>query len=103
MIYVFVISWKIDGRCTQKTKLISYESKGKKGLRQNYDFEDHSGKIQAVAFSDIAKQYDRVIEVGKRYEVCKASVNKAFGAGCAGYHDCELMLYGHSNVICVIC
>ena len=99
---MFVCSWVIDGRCIRKTKLTPFaeSSKSKGGHKQNYDFQDGTGKIQACAFNDAARLMDRIIDVGMRFEISKAKVQTPFGGRVpAGFVNVELVLYSHSNVI----
>ena len=99
---MFVCSWVIDGRCIRKTKLTPFaeSSKSKGGHKQNYDFQDGTGSIQACAFNDAARLMDRIIDVGMRFEISKAKVQTPFGGRVpAGFVNVELVLYSHSNVI----
>ncbi len=64
----------------------------------NFDFQDDSGKICAVIFNNGLKELDRVIEIGKKYAIDRAVVQKPFGNPSAGYHDVELTLFAHTNV-----
>jgi len=86
--------------CVRKTKITLYDNGKTKGSKQNYDFQDASGKIQSCAFNDLAKHFDRLIDVGKRYEISKAAVNKPYnGRTVTGYHNAELLMYKHTTVI----
>lgn len=64
----------------------------------NFDFQDDSGKICAVIFNNGLKELDRVIEIGKKYGIDKAVVQKPFGKQAVGYHDVELIFFAHTNV-----
>ncbi|KAK4003841.1 hypothetical protein OUZ56_005592 [Daphnia magna] len=62
--------------------------KDKPGTMMSFDFEDASAKkIKGVAFNDAIKTLDKEIFVGKNY----------LQSDVAGYHNCELLLFKHSQ------
>ncbi|XP_045032678.1 uncharacterized protein LOC116917090 [Daphnia magna] len=93
------INWKIQGRCTRKSKFTPYQSgKGKPGTMMTFDFQDGSGqKIKCVVFNDAIEMLDQKVFVGKNYAISKATVQNRFGRPVPGYHNCELLFYKHSQ------
>lgn len=99
-----VCSWKIQSRCTRKSKITPYQSgKGKSGSMMSFDFQDGSGKkIKGVVFNDAIEMLDQKVSVDKNYAISKATVQNKFGRPVAGYHNCELLFYKHSQVNFVV-
>ncbi|KAK4017341.1 hypothetical protein OUZ56_032288 [Daphnia magna] len=97
---VYAINWKIQGRCTRKSKITPFQSgKGKPGTMMTFDFQDGSGKkIKGVVFNDAIEMLDQKVFVGKNYAISKATVQNRFGRPVAGYHNCELLFYKHSQL-----
>ncbi|KZS10436.1 Replication a kda dna-binding subunit-like protein [Daphnia magna] len=113
VVYDSIYSFKVNAINTYRKSLVSVKNrvekttvfvenhayvsgKDKPGTMMSFDFEDASAKkIKGVAFNDAIKTLDKEIFVGKI--ISKATVQKRFGRPVAGYHNCELLLFKHSQ------
>lgn len=68
--------WSIKARVSEKYPLRKWENKNGSGNILNFELIDYTGMIRAVAFRDLANQYETLIHENEIYKISNGIIRK---------------------------